>query len=70
MANLVKHQEIQEMLNKEINVVVKRGEEIKEQDLEKNAIFRGHSVGDFKKTSTRALHIAMCRDRGHYDRRL
>ncbi|KAI8003859.1 Cytochrome P450 89A2 [Camellia lanceoleosa] len=35
MANLVKHQEIQEKLYREINVVVKRGEEIKEQDLKK-----------------------------------
>ncbi|KAL7187071.1 hypothetical protein ACSBR1_037193 [Camellia fascicularis] len=35
MANLVKHQEIQEKLYREINAVVKRGEEIKEQDLEK-----------------------------------
>ncbi|KAF5943019.1 hypothetical protein HYC85_020661 [Camellia sinensis] len=35
MANLVKHQEIQEKLYREINVVVKRREEIKEQDLKK-----------------------------------
>ncbi|THG14073.1 hypothetical protein TEA_017323 [Camellia sinensis var. sinensis] len=35
MANLVKHQEIQEKLYGEINVVVKRREEIKEQDLKK-----------------------------------
>ncbi|GMQ02544.1 hypothetical protein CsSME_00048717 [Camellia sinensis var. sinensis] len=35
MLSLLKHQEIQEKLYREINAVVKRGEEIKEQDLEK-----------------------------------
>ncbi|KAH7848189.1 hypothetical protein Vadar_034796 [Vaccinium darrowii] len=35
MANLVKHQEIQEKLVREINEVVKRDQEIKKEDLEK-----------------------------------
>ncbi|GMP35167.1 hypothetical protein CsSME_00007729 [Camellia sinensis var. sinensis] len=55
MANLVKHQEVQEKLYREISAMVKRGEEIKEQDLEKmpylEAIvletLRRHPLGHF-----------------------